>query len=104
MIPLTPPEEITALGPTYARLWYALPEYVSRAEVSKHISVYSPRSLANLDCRGQGPPGRLVIAGRVCYPRDQLVIWFAGLARSPKTRKRPPIEISSSASNNNLNQ
>jgi len=87
MVSHDPPEEIIALGEPYVRLWLALSEFPSRAEVSRLIRIYTPRSLANLDCQGLGPPGRLIIAGRVCYKRDQVILWFAGLASPPKSRR-----------------
>jgi len=36
----------------------------------------SPRSLANLDCLGQGPPERILIGRLVGYPRDALIAWL----------------------------
>ena len=75
------PEHIEALGDDYIRLWNGFTEFPTRLEVSERIRIFKPRSLANLDCQGRGPGGRMTIGGRVCYPRDQVVIWFAGQAK-----------------------
>jgi len=72
------PEQIVALGDDFVRLWHEFSIFPTREEVSEKIRIYKPRTLANLDCQGLGPDGRLTIGGKVCYPRDQLVIWVAG--------------------------
>jgi hypothetical protein len=82
----TIPSSVAALGEGYVRLWAQFSEFPTRAEVSAHIRVFKPRSLANMDCQGRGPAGRLLCGGKVCYPRDQVVIWFASLVESPKSR------------------
>ena len=81
------PVHIEALGEPFARLWEQFSEFPTREEVSERIRIFKPRSLANLDCKGRGPAGRLVFAGKVCYPRDQVIVWFAALAEAPKSRK-----------------
>jgi len=86
------PAHIEALGEPYARLWEQFSEFPTREEVSARIRIFKPRSLANLDCKGRGPAGRLVFAGKVCYPRDQVIVWFASLAEPPKSRKYQPLE------------
>jgi len=60
------PLSIIALGESYVRLWEQFSEFPTREEVSEHIRIFKPRSLANLDCKGHGPAGRLVFAGRRC--------------------------------------
>ena len=80
------PACIEALGESYVRLWEKFSEFPTREEVSERIRIFKPRSLANLDSRGQGPSGRQVFAGKICYPRDQVVVWFAALAEPPKSR------------------
>ena len=72
------PVRIEALGDDFVSLWREFSVFPTREEVSEKIRVYKPRTLANLDCQGLGPDGRLTIGGKVCYPRDQLVIWLAG--------------------------
>ena len=84
------PISITALGESYVRLWEQFSEFPTREEVSERIRVFKPRSLANLDIKGRGPTGRKVFGGKVCYPREQVVVWFASLAGPPKSRKPIP--------------
>jgi len=83
------PNHIQALGESYVRLWEEFSEFPTRAEVSARLRIFKPRSLANLDCKGRGPSGRQVFAGKVCYHRDEVVSWFARLASPPQSRKRP---------------
>ena len=73
----TPPVEIFALGDDYVRLWNEFTIFPTREEVSQKIKIYKPRTLANMYCQGRGPDGRMTVGGKVCYPRDQVVIWFA---------------------------
>jgi hypothetical protein len=80
------PLSIAALGESYVRLWEQFSEFPTREEVSERIRIFKPRTLANLDCKGRGPAGRLVFAGKTCYPRDQVIIWFASLAGPPPSR------------------
>ena len=80
------PPTIVALGESYVRLWEQFSEFPTREEVAERIRIFKPRSLANLDCKGRGPSGRQFFAGKICYPRDQVVAWFASLAGPPKSR------------------
>jgi hypothetical protein len=77
------PLSIVALGGAYARLWAQFSEFPTRNEVAEHIRVFKPRTLANLDCKGRGPAGRMSVGGRICYPREQVVLWFAGQMKKP---------------------
>jgi hypothetical protein len=81
------PACIEALGESYTRLWEQFSEFPTRVEISERIRIFTPRSLANLDSKGRGPAGRQIFAGKTCYPRDQVVAWFASLAGPPKSRK-----------------
>ena len=76
-----PPAQIKALGLDYVNLWQEFTVFPTREEVSQKIRLFKPRTLANLDCQGHGPNGRMLVRGKICYPRDQVVIWFAGLAQ-----------------------
>ncbi len=76
-----PPSEITSLGDDFVNLWHDLSVFPTREEVSAKIRIYKPRTLANLDCQGRGPGGRLRVGGKVCYPRDEVVLWFASLLK-----------------------
>ena len=92
------PAHIEALGDSYVRLWEQFSEFPTREEVSDRIRIFKPRSLANLDCKGQGPAGRLVFAGKICYPRDQVVVWFSSLAEPLKSRKAITLELTAPSS------
>ena len=37
--------------------------------------------IANLDCKGEGPPGRIRIGRKVVYPVAELVAWLEGRAK-----------------------
>ena len=72
-----PPIHIEALGDEYVALWNSFTVFPTREEVSEKIRVYKSRTLANLDCQGRGPGGRMTVGGKACYPRDEVVLWFA---------------------------
>ena len=76
------PEQIEALGDYYVDLWRSFTVFPTREEVCQKIRIYKPRSLANLDCQGRGPDGRMTVGGKVCYPRDQVVLWFAAQVKN----------------------
>jgi hypothetical protein len=80
------PLSITALGGAYARLWAQFSEFPTRCEIAERIRVFKPRTLANLDCQGRGPAGRLTIGGKICYPREQVVLWFASQIKKPPAK------------------
>jgi len=52
---------------------------VARSEVAEFSGgLLNPRTLANLDCRGEGPPVRLKMGTRrVAYPTAVLARWLA---------------------------
>lgn len=84
-MPNDPPSHIKDLGDDYVFLWRELSAFPTREEVSEKIRLFKPRTLANLDCLGCGPQGRMLVRGKVCYPRDQIVIWFASMAKKQKS-------------------
>jgi hypothetical protein len=50
---------------------------VARREMEKFTGgALRPRTLANLDSSGEGPPVRVVIGRAVCYPARELCIWL----------------------------
>lgn len=57
---------------------------VSRDQIAKFTGgLISPRSMANMDSLGQGPPrGRC--GRKVFYPVDELVKWLAARAKTVK--------------------
>ena len=52
--------------------------YVARGEVGKFSGgILHPRSMANLDCLGKGPEGRIHIGKKkVAYPVQSLIRWM----------------------------
>ena len=75
------PSHIEALGLDFVRLWRELTPFPTREEAAEKIRIYSARTLANLDSQGRGPAGRMKIATKVCYPKDELVMWYAAQAK-----------------------
>ena len=51
--------------------------YVARSKVSEFSGgILHPRTMANLDCRGEGPQDRIRIGKHVAYPVDALINWM----------------------------
>jgi hypothetical protein len=60
---------------------------VARSEIASMTGgVLHPRTMANLDAKGDGP-GKLIVGGRVCYEVDKLVDWLEKRTRcvDPRT-------------------
>lgn len=55
-----------------------LPPVLARKDISRLTGgLISPRSLANLDCAGLGPKGRVKIGRLTAYERDSFVSWLS---------------------------
>lgn len=64
-----------------------LPEIVQRKEVGRLTGgLIFARSLANLDCLGQGPKGRFIVARKVCYPREAFLAWLQARFKFPSQK------------------
>ncbi len=51
---------------------------VARSEVGRFTGgAIAPGTLANADCRGDGPRGRIQVGRRTCYSVDALLEWLA---------------------------
>lgn len=52
--------------------------FVAREKVGEFSGgILHPRTMANLDALGQGPKGRIRVAGKkIAYPVDELVEWM----------------------------
>ena len=51
--------------------------FVSRREISNFTGgLLAPRTMANLDCAGEGPNGAFRIGRNIAYPLDSLVEWL----------------------------
>jgi len=50
---------------------------VCRTEVEKFTGgAISKEYIANLDCQGLGPDGRIRIGRKICYPTESLARWL----------------------------
>jgi len=53
-----------------------LPPVIARKEIRKYLGgIISPKTLANLDSLGEGPP-RIKIGRTVGYPTVELLLWL----------------------------
>lgn len=60
----------------FAELEKELPPFVTRTLASEKLGgLIAPGTLANLDSEGRGPDGRVVMGGKVAYPRTEFVAW-----------------------------
>jgi len=51
--------------------------FVSRDQVGKLTGgIVNSRYLANLDCQGKGPVGRIRVGRKIAYPVNELVAWL----------------------------
>jgi len=51
--------------------------YVARQEVERFTGgIIKVRYLANLDCLGQGPKGRVKVGRKIAYSVDEFVAWL----------------------------
>lgn len=58
-----------------AKRWPA--PFVARQEVEKFSGgIISIKYLANLDCQGLGPKGRVKVGRKIAYPVNEFVSWL----------------------------
>lgn len=63
--------------PDLSALLKELPPFVPRTFPRfRELTGYSPRTLANFDCLGQGPENRIMLGNVVAYERESLVSWL----------------------------
>ena len=63
--------------PDLSALLKELPPFVTRTYPRfKELTGYSPRTLANFDCLGQGPAKRIMLGNTVAYERESLIEWL----------------------------
>lgn len=61
------------------RIKNELPPIVARRQLGQFTGgLIAPRTLANLDCLGQGPKERIRMGRKVAYPRDAFINWLEG--------------------------
>lgn len=76
--------------PDLSVLREVLPPYVSRAFPKfTELIGFSPRTMANKDSVGDGPPKKIMIGNRIHYERESLITWLESQSRiiEPKPRK-----------------
>jgi hypothetical protein len=54
--------------------------------------IITPKSLANLDCLGEGPQNAFRIGRQTVYPRDAFFDWLASRAKPIEQKQRPAPE------------
>jgi len=63
--------------PDLSVLLKELPPFVTRTFPRfKELTGYSPRTVANMDCLGQGPEKKIMLGNTVAYERESLVEWL----------------------------
>jgi hypothetical protein len=51
--------------------------FVARGEVSRFTGgIINPKTLANLDSRGEGPAGRIRVGRKIAYPVQAFIEWL----------------------------
>lgn len=56
--------------------------FVSRDQIGAFSGgILNPRTLANKDCKGEGPAGRVRIGRKIAYPVDSVISWMESRAR-----------------------
>ena len=63
--------------PDLSRLLTEFPPYVTRTYPRfRELTGYSPRTISNFDCLGQGPQKRIMLGNTVAYERESLIDWL----------------------------
>lgn len=68
--------------PDLSALLKELPPFVARTFPRfRELTGYSPRTVANMDCLGQGPGKRIMLGNVVAYERESLIEWLEARSR-----------------------
>ena len=68
--------------PDLSALRKELPPFVSRTHPRfRELTGYSPRTVANMDCLGEGPEKRIILGNVVAYERESLIEWLEARSR-----------------------
>lgn len=63
--------------PDLSDLLKEFPPWVTRTFPRfRELTGYSPRTIANMDCLGQGPAKRIMLGNTVAYERESLIEWL----------------------------
>lgn len=50
---------------------------VAREKISEFSGgILTPKTMANMDCNGEGPKGRITCGRKVAYPVAELIAWL----------------------------
>ncbi len=87
-------EETTAFS--FLNLEGTLPDVIPRKKIANYFGgLLDPRSMANMDCRGVGPSGRVIVGRDVVYPKIELLIWLQNRTKLPVKKSAPqPVQNS----------
>ena len=65
---------------------------VARTEIEKFTGgIIKEKYLANLDCQGKGPKGRIRIGRKIAYPVESVISFLEKRAEVIKTKKKEDI-------------
>jgi hypothetical protein len=68
--------------PDLSVLLTEFPPFVARNHPRfKELTGYSGRTMANMDCLGQGPAKKIMLGNTVAYERESLVAWLESHSR-----------------------
>lgn len=68
----------------------SLPPIFARSEVGRLTGgIIQPGTLRNRDSRGDGIAGRFMIGRKVCYSREDFLLWISSRIKSSQGRKMP---------------
>jgi hypothetical protein len=69
------------------KLMTALPPLFTRETAAKLTGrLLAPGTLANLDCKGEGPGGKVQLGRRIGYERTSFVEWLLSRLGDPESR------------------
>jgi hypothetical protein len=75
-------QQVENQKPDLSALLKELPPYVARTFPRfKELTGYSPRTIANMDCLGEGPEKRIMLGNVVAYERESLIEWLEARSR-----------------------
>jgi hypothetical protein len=83
-------EAIMSENPLFKSLIDRWPSsYVARQEISKFTGgIISERYIANLDCQGKGPQGRIRVGRKIAYTVESVIRFLESRAQLVADRKR----------------
>lgn len=88
------------------------PPYIAREKIGEFTGgIITPKSMANLDCNGEGPKGRITCGRKVAYPINSLISWLESRSEmveeevlKPLANNKSHFSTQKSVAHNNNNQ